>query len=148
MTEVPALFTNFARRVLQREAGEAGNADQFALALERACTKLHDSLAPLISSLGFHMLVRRALNLAARDFPFLVTLHIVENVRFSFHGLRETFDGRDPNDVVEGLAAILAYSISLIVIFIGENLGLRKVREIWPEISLHEIRTSSEKVEQ
>jgi hypothetical protein len=147
MTEVIALFRCFARQVLEREAGETGDADELAHALERACTALHNSLAPLISSLGFHMLVRRALHLAARDFPFLVTVHVASKVDFSLHGLGEALDGRDRNEVIESLAAIFAHVISLLVMFIGANLGLRKVSEIWPEFSLRDFEVSSEKLQ-
>jgi hypothetical protein len=148
ITEVPALFRNFARQVMHCEAGEAGNADKLALALERACTSLHVSLAPLISSLGFHLLLRRALDLAARDFPFLVTVQVAAKQHVSLQGLREALEGRNRDQMVEGLIAVLAHVFSLLVLFIGENLAWRKVSEIWPEISLREIGDSSEKIEE
>ena len=148
MTKVPALFSNPARQVLQREVGEARSADEIALSLERAFTALHIALAPLISSLGFCMLVRRALNLAARDFPFLIEINIVvAKEDCVLHGLREALDGRDRNEAVDGSIVILAHVFSLLVLFIGENLAWRKISEICPEISLLEMEDSSEKVE-
>ena len=148
MTKVPALFSNFARRVLQCEVGEVGSADEIVLSLEKAFTALHIALAPLISSLGFCMLVRRALNLAARDFTFLGEINIVvAKEDCSLQGLQEALDGRDRNEAVDGSVAILAHVFSLLVLFIGENLGWRKISEICPEISLREIEDSSEKVE-
>lgn len=47
-----------------------------------------------------------------------------------------TQEGREPREVTDALIAILSNFFWLLVILIGENLGLRKVHEIWPDVPL------------
>lgn len=145
MTQVPASLTDFARRLLLHEAGNARSGHDLADAMERGCLALHGRLAPLVSSAGFDALMGRAIRLAARDFPFLAALTTPIGVNCSFDGLRQTVEGREPKEVAEALVAVLANFIWLLVIFIGENLGLRKVREVWPEVPVTPPGFSSEK---
>ena len=115
----------------------------FAGALDRACGALHGRLAPLISSAGFQTLMGRAVHLASRDFPFLATLTVTPNTPSSMLGLPHALEGRAPDDVADAATAVLAHFIWLLVIFIGENLGLRKVREVWPEVPFDGLESSA-----
>jgi len=90
-----------------------------------------------------HTLLARALTLAARDFPFLAGISISSNGDCALSCLPAAFDTRDPGEVADAFAAVLAYFIWLLVIFIGENLGLRKVHEVWPEVPLDRVNPSS-----
>ena len=138
----PERLSDFARRLLRHEAESAGHADELAVGFERACRAMHDRLAPLISSSGFHTLLARALRLAARDSPFLASVSISTSGDCALSGLGST-ETRDPAEVADGLTAALAHFMWLLVIFIGENLGLRKVREIWPEVPLDGVNPST-----
>jgi len=128
---------------LRHEAENAGGVDELAAGFQRVCRVLHDRLAPLISSSGFQTLFARALRLAARDFPFLAGVTIATNGDCALSGLPVATDTRDPGEVADAFAAVLAHFIWLLVIFIGENLGLRKVREAWPEVPLDRVNPSS-----
>jgi len=139
----PERLSDFARRVLRHEAESAGHADEPVAGFERVCRALHVKLAPLISSAGYHTVLARALRLAARDFPFLTGVSISSNGDCALSGLPAAFDTRDPGEVANALAAALAHFIWLLVIFIGENLGLRKVHEAWPEVPLDRVNPSS-----
>lgn len=139
----PERLSDFARRLLRHEAESTGQADEFATAFERACRALHERLAPLISSSGFHTLLARAMRLAARDAPFLAGVSISTNGDCALSGLGGATEKRDPADVADALTMALAHFMWLLVIFIGENLGLRKVREIWPEVPLDTVHPSS-----
>ena len=139
----PERLSDFARRLLRHEAETAGHADEIAVGFESACRALHDRLAPLISSSGVHTLLARALKLAARDFPFLASVSISFNGDCALSGLAGATEKRDPAEIADGLTAALAHFMWLLVIFIGENLGLRKVREIWPEVPLDSVNSSS-----
>jgi len=128
---------------LRYEAATAGQADEIAVGFERACRALHDRLAPLISSAGFYALLARALRLAARDAPFLASVSISTKGDCALTDLDAAAERRDPTEVADALTMALAHFMWLLVIFIGENLGLRKVREIWPEVPLDNVNPSS-----
>ncbi len=115
--------------------------------MERVCQALHTRLAPLISAAGFNAPVGRAVKLAAREYPFLAGTSAITKPNCSFDGLRQAAEGREPADVADALVVILANFLWLLVLFIGENLGLRKVHEIWPDIPFTPPGVSSEKAQ-
>ena len=106
---------------------------------------MHTRLAPLVSAAGFNALVGRAVKLAVREYPFLAAVRAITTPNCSFDGLRQAAEGRDPAEVADALVAILANFFWLLVLFIGESLGLRKVHEIWPDIPFTLPGSSSEK---
>ena len=139
----PERLSEFARRLLHHEAEAAQQADDFAAGFERVCRALNDCLTPLISSPGFHTLFARALKLAARDFPFLAGVSVSTNGDCGLPGLARITETRTSGEVGDALTLALANFIWLLVIFIGENLALRKVREVWPEVPLDSMNRSS-----
>ncbi len=147
MRPVPPPLTDFARRLFVHEAGEHQRTEDFVDAIERVCQSLHTRLAPLVSTAGFNALIGRAVKLAAREYPFLAATSAITTPTCSFDGLRQAAEGRDPADVADALVAILANFIWLLVIFIGENLGLRKVHEVWPDVPWMPPGFSSEKAQ-
>jgi hypothetical protein len=147
MTQVPASLTDFARRLLLHEAGDRRSASDLVGAIERGCLGLQGQLAPLLSSTGFDALVGRAIKLAARDFTFLAAVTTMTPRSCSLDGLRQAVEPREPQEVEAALVAILATFIWLLIIFIGENLGLRKVREVWPDVPFTPPGSSSTKAQ-
>jgi hypothetical protein len=147
MIEAPDELADFARRLLLREAGERRSADDLIAAMERGSVSLHAQLAPLVSSAGFDALLGRAVRLTARDFPFLATVTTTTPRTSSLDGLRQAAELRQPEEVERALVAILANFIWLLIIFIGENLGLRKVQEVWPDVPLTWPGSSSKKAQ-
>jgi hypothetical protein len=138
----PASLADFARRLLREEAGKAESGDPVT-GFQSACGALHHRLAPLISSPGFQALLARAIRLAARDFPFLATVSVRTNGECALVGLPAGTDTREPRETADAFAAVLGQFIWLLVIFIGEDLGLRKVREAWPEVPFGDVNPSS-----
>ena len=148
MSHVPPTLADFARRLFVHEAGGGQRTQDFVDAMERACQALHARLTPLVSSAGVNALLGRAITLAAREFPFLsASSGILITPTCSVDGLRQAVDGREPAETEDALVAILANFLWLLVIFIGENLGLRKVHEVWPDVPFTLPRSSSEKAQ-
>jgi len=147
MRPVPPPLTDFARRLFVHEAGEQQRTEDFVDAIERVCQALHTRLAPLVSTAGFNALVGRAVKLAAREYPFLMAIGAITMPNCSFAGLRQAAEQHDPAEVADALVAILANFIWLLVLFIGENLGLRKVHEVWPDVPFRLPGSSSEKAQ-
>ncbi len=134
MRRVPPLLEDFARRLLLHEAGGRQRSEDFADAMIRACQALHVRLTPLLSAAGVNALLGRAITLAAREFPILAELSAIRAPDCSLNGLQEALDKDDPSGAADAVVAILGNFLWLLVDFIGENLGLRKVHEAWPGV--------------
>src|SRR5688500_3593414 len=130
----PRRLAHFARALLRYEAEKAGTGNVPATGFQPVCRGLHARLAPLISSQGVQTLLARAIKLAARDHPILATVSVPADDDCAPLGLPAAIDVHQPKETSEALTAVLAHFIWLLVIFLGENLGLRKVREGWPEV--------------
>ncbi len=129
----PPSLVGFAGRLLRYEIDKAGLAEGLADGFRRLCQALHGRLAPLISSTGFQTLFARAHKLAARDFPLLGAVSISAESDWSVAHLLDSASHSE-QQVAEALAALLAHFIWLLVTFIGGNLGLGTVAEMWPEV--------------
>ena len=129
------------------EAGERPRTEDFVDAMERVCQALHVRLTPLLSAAGVNALLGRAITLAAREFPVLAGIGAIKAPDCSLGGLRDALDEQDPSGAADVLVAIFGNFLWLLVDFIGENLGLRKVREAWPDVPFTPPATSSEKVQ-
>ena len=144
MTQVPTAFVDFARRLLLHEPGNE-SVDEVTGSMEQGCRALHDRIAPLVGSAAFDALIVRAVKLASRKFAFLDDTPIGANC--SADGLRQAVEGREQREVTDAVVAILANFLWLLVIFIGENLGIRMVHEIWPHVPFKAAGSSTEEVQ-
>lgn len=141
---------NLARRLLAHEAGNGGQEDQgdvgaLADAAERAGDRLRLHLAKIIGPAGFQALLARALILAKAEFSWLAEVRVERDGALS--GLRAAAEGRERAEVTAGFAAVLAHILGLLVVFIGEDLTRRLVRQVWPEADLGEPESGSEEEE-
>jgi hypothetical protein len=57
----------------------------------------------------------------------------------SFDGLDELGAQVDPDEIFKGRVVLLAQLLGLLVAFIGEDLTLRLVREVWPKLPLNNL---------
>ena len=99
--------------------------------------KLRPHLATLMGNVGFRALLSRALALANAEVPWLRAVHVKADG--SLEGLDELEAQVDPDEIFEGCVVLLAQLLGLLVAFIGENLTLRLVREVWPKLSLNDL---------
>ena len=99
--------------------------------------KLRPHLATLMGNVGFRALLSRALALANAEVPWLGAVHV--NADGSFEGLDKLGAQVDPDEIFEGCVVLLAQLLGLLVAFIGEDLTLRLVREVWPKLSLNDL---------
>ena len=126
-------ISELARRLLRHEAAGSREPVALAAAADRACEMLRDELETLVGPGGASALNRRARTLATREFPFLD---------------RETGKAtQDPGEAEAANAAVLAHLVGLLVNLMGEELGLRPVRRIWPEVASGEAAPRSTETE-
>jgi len=100
----------------------------------RALEQLRPQLTALMGDGGFRALLARVLALARAEVPWLRGLQV--SPAGDLVGLEELRARLlDRAELFEGGVVLLARLLGLLVTFIGENLTVRLVREVWPEIS-------------
>jgi hypothetical protein len=126
-----------ARRLFAFEAGEKQSPEELAAAGERAYLQLRARLAVLLGATGFDALWARAIHLAQPKFHPGDDTAAQES--FPTHasrayGLHAAVRGHDSAAVQHNLVAVFASFITLLFTFIGEELGFRFIRQIWPDL--------------
>lgn len=86
----------------------------------------------LVSVEGYRALLARAVHLAAREYPFLLEFK-GQATTGACIGKSPPTDGIDPSTLREGLTAVLAGTLELFFTFIGEDLTVRAVHDVWPD---------------
>ena len=71
------------------------------------------------------------------EIPWLRAVHVKADG--SFEALDELGAQVDSDKIFEGRVVLLAQLLGLLVAFIGENLTLRLVREVWPKLFLNDV---------
>ncbi len=135
MGEVSPAARVLAQQLLAFEAEGQPRAEELARAAEQACRRLRRYFVNVIGPAGFASLFTRALRLAQDEFPMLERIAFAADADICLHGAHEFAAAHGSVAAGDALAAILAHFISLLVTFIGEDLGLRLIREIWPRIA-------------
>ena len=102
-----------------------------------ATEKLRPHLAQLMGNTGFSALLSRALALGIADAPWLRGVRVKSDG--SFDGFEELGAKIDSDEVFGGCVVVLSHLLGLLVTFIGEELTLRLVREVWPELSPNDL---------
>ncbi|HWP49867.1 MAG TPA: hypothetical protein VNM22_22115 [Candidatus Limnocylindrales bacterium] len=128
-----------AQRLLTYEAGGLQGSEDLAKAADHACQKLYHQMVRLVGLAGFQALLMRSLNLAKTEFPFLRRVESEPQAGECLKGILEAVQDRDPVLVGEGLVAVLANFIGLLITFIGKDLALRLIRKTWPEVTLDDV---------
>ncbi len=118
----------FARQFLDYETpvGDPAPAD----AALRVCEKLRHSLSALTGVAGFRVLLARALTLAKAEVPWLNAAQV--NEEGVLVGLGEIDPQLDKKEVDQGEVVLIAHLAALLVSFVGEDLTVSLVREVWP----------------
>lgn len=98
--------------------------------------KLRPHLTSLMGNVGFSALLSRALALANAEVPWLRAVQV--RADGSLERLDEPAAQADPEQISEGSVVLLAQLLGLLVVFIGEKLTLRLLRDIWPKLSLND----------
>ena len=126
-----------ARHLLAIEAEEPDQSDALAAAMERIHVKLREKLAVLIGQEGFAALFSRALHVSRRDMPGLGKIVVSAQSSSELQGTREFVEANadDLNAVIEGFSAIVGRFIGLLTTFIGDELSMQLLIDVWPELA-------------
>jgi hypothetical protein len=128
---------DFAERLIALETGGNALSETKPPAAFHVCEKLRPHLVTLMGNGGFRALLARAFALASAEVSWLRAVHVKADG--SLEDLEELHVQVAPAEFFEGKVVLLAQLLGLLVAFIGENLTLRLVREIWPKVSLDDL---------
>ncbi|MDP2332660.1 MAG: hypothetical protein Q8M19_18375 [Reyranella sp.] len=98
------------------------------------CERLRLPLATLMGTVGFGALLSRALSLAIAESPGLRALHV--DAVGALQGWTEREARPGPDKSFDGDITLLAHLLGLLATFIGEDLTLRLLQELWPKLRL------------
>jgi hypothetical protein len=98
----------------------------------RVCEKLRPRLAALVGESGFRTLLMRALVLAQPHAPSLRAVVLEPDGSFKYSGERHM--RLAPKELAEGGVILVAELLSLLIAFIGEDMTIRMVRDVWPQL--------------
>jgi hypothetical protein len=128
---------DFAERLIAYETRGNKSSETKPPAVFLVGEKLRPQLATLMGNVGFRALLSRALALANAEVPRLRAVRVKADG--SFEGLAELGAHVDLDEIFEGRVVLLAQLLGLLAAFIGEDLTLRLVREVWPKLSLNDL---------
>jgi hypothetical protein len=121
----------FAERLITHEMGGHESSETKISTAWLVSEKLRPRLAIFMGAVGFQALLFRALMLANAEVPWLSAVHVKADG--SLEGPNELGAQVAPDEILEGCVVLLAQLLGLLVAFIGEDLTLRLVREVWPK---------------
>jgi hypothetical protein len=134
---------HIAARLIALEANGRASSERNTAAAVAVGEKLRSHLATLMGVAGSRALVARALALASAEAPWLRSASVGSDG--TMEGL-ETLQARiAPQDIAKGRVLLVAHLLGLLVAFIGEDLTLRLVRDVWPTLSIDDLDVSKRK---
>ena len=142
MNQATPAIRDLARLLLNLEAMENEQGKLGAHATASAIAKLRWHLTKLVGLTGFEALLARALALAKKEVRWFEALHVKADA--TLEGFQEVSQQQSAEAIVEGSVALLGQLLGLLVTFIGEDLTLRLVRDVWPEIQLDNLNSGTE----
>ena len=135
MNEPISAQEELACRVLAREAAETDPSS--VRASQRAIEKLRLYLTKFIGAAGFHSMLTRALALAKVQRPGLASVQV--NPDGTLAGIDDAAQVRGGGAAEKAEAAVLTQLLALLVVFIGANMTLHIVQNIWSGTRLDDL---------
>jgi hypothetical protein len=126
-------LVELAHRIVEQEAGGSQDPAVSAAAVEAACRRLRDQLVDLLGSGGVSALLRRALHLAQREQPLLAGVAVSGEPSACFIGLAESLAASTDGEATAAAATVLTHMLDLLVILLGEELGMKPIVKLWPQ---------------
>ncbi|HET9949241.1 MAG TPA: hypothetical protein VFQ22_09995 [Longimicrobiales bacterium] len=121
-------------RLLLYEVGDPGDAAAVAAAVDLVVGRLCAELGRFIGQGGVAALAGRALSRAQRESPLLDGVRAQPEGRVS--GLVEALGSAPAPEAVAAGTLLIDHLIGLLVSLMGEDVGLRPVRRLWPAVDL------------
>jgi hypothetical protein len=144
MTTLPEM-RDLAQRLMACEANASNTSESAELIILRVYEKLRKSLGEFAGSAAFRSLASRALAMARSEIPSLQAVQVAEDGALKGlgyglgHGLSEfgpqihfEEDRHGEQPIGDDGIAVIARLLGLLLIFVGEPITLRLLRNAWP----------------
>lgn len=131
----------FAECLIDYETGGNILHESDVLAAFRASDKLRPQLLALMGRTGFRSLLSRALAMAGEEVAWLRAVHISKDG--FLEGLADLKAEVKEEQFTEGSIVLLAQMLGSLVAFVGEDVTLRQMRQIWPKLPLRNLSFKS-----
>jgi hypothetical protein len=125
----------FVKHALMAASGEHPNAAQLGSAFDLLSEQLRARLRPLFGGDAISALFARAVHLARAEFPWLSDVIRIDGHGCSNEAMKAVSTTLPPDAIAEGLAAVLAHDIGLLITFIGDDFVMPLVQEAWGGVS-------------
>jgi hypothetical protein len=125
-----------AGRLIAHE-GKESKASGGHVDVVQVCEKLRPHLATLMGKAGFRAILARALAVSTGEMRWLAVVEV--NAEGVLEGWDKACEQVEPKVRTEGGMVLVAQLLGLLVAFIGDNLTLRLVRDVWPRVSLEDL---------
>ncbi|MHB8744300.1 MAG: hypothetical protein ACYC9L_14400 [Sulfuricaulis sp.] len=129
------ILRKFSTRLLMHETSENISSETTVPVAFQICEKLHPQIATLMGNGGFRALLTRALALTKAEVSSFRAVRV--NADGTLGAMSKSGTQIDPEQLAKGSVVLLAQLLGLLVSFIGANLTLGLVREVWPELHLN-----------
>lgn len=126
-------LAELARRIIEHEAGGSPDPVAAAAAVDVACRWLSDHLVDLLGSGGVSAWLRRGLHLAQRENPLLAEVVVSRESAVCFTGLADSLSGSTDEEATAAAASVLAHMLDVLVMLLGDELGVQPIRKKWPQ---------------
>jgi hypothetical protein len=133
MNRAASKMRHLAERLVVYEAASDDAAPTQRPPAYDVCEKLRPHLSTLMGKGGYRALVLRSLALANAESDGLGQISVRDDG--TMDGWTAASGKSDTAPTAEASGLLLAHLLGLLVAFIGENLTLRMLRQIWPQVS-------------
>ena len=130
MSRASSQMQEVAARLIAHEAKEQGALESNLPRAFHVCEKLRPYLATLMGKAGFRAVLSRALAVVRGEVAWLAAVQV--NAEGALEGWDKLEARVAPEKLVEGGV--------LLVAFIGDNLTLRLVGDVWPKLVLEDLK--------
>jgi hypothetical protein len=130
-------YADLAGWLLAKETGEV-DPPELAAAAEQVCQKLSRRLSRWVSADGSRAIVSRAVHMARVEFRFLDGVSVGIPPEACLVGLHESIRDVEAGKAGAAVLAVLSAMLDLLVGFLGEELTLGLVQDIWPDVPLRQ----------
>jgi hypothetical protein len=135
MARPPIEAVELSLRLIGHETDGSTEPAAFAAATDTVCRDLGDYLKDLVGPRGVAALLGRALSLAKREHPLLAGVTLGTEPSARFPGLAEALASGSAEDAAAVSSSILAHLLGLLILLLGNELGLQPVRKLWPQVA-------------
>jgi len=137
MKEPTPKIRAFVKRLIAHEAQQGKPSGSDMPGAFDVCEKLRPRMTTLMGTVGFQVLLSRALALASHGVPGLSVVQVKADG--SLDGLKDLHAQNNPDEFIEGGVLLFAQLFGLMVLIIGEHLTLHLLGEVWPKSPLRNL---------